>query len=457
MSNSTAVASGSDPRHTIASGRMGLLQIIVVAIAIGVTALDGFDVLSISFAAPGIRQEWHLPADGLGWVLSMELWGMALGSLLLGGIADKIGRRPTTLWCLLFMVTGMYMVTRAHSPVELSIWRVLTGLGIGGMLAAINAVTAEFANSRRKALCISLMAIGYPIGVVVGGRIVADLLGHDWRDVFYFGAAITAAFLPLVFFLMPESVHWLVQKQPARALEKVNRALTRMGHPQTDALPSIAVEHRGSIADIFAPAFIVTTLLLAVIYFFHVLTFYFLMKWISPFIVDMGFKPSDGGNIIVWANMGGATGGAVLGLLALRFPVKPMTIVLMVLSMVSVAVFGRVPADLTKLALFAALAGFCTNGAIVGMYAIFAHAYPTQVRASGTGFAIGIGRGGSALAPVLGGYLQVAGFGRPAIFIIMGCSALISAILLTFLKLQPEEKLKQATASGAPSLTGAST
>jgi MFS family permease len=149
----------------------------------------------------------------------------------------------------------------------------------------------------------------------------------------------------------------------------------------------------------------------------------------------------------------------VLGLLALRFPVKPLTIVLMVLSMVTLANFGRTPADLSKLALFAALTGFCTNGAIVGMYSIFAQAYPTAVRAFGTGFAIGIGRGGSALAPVLGGYLRAAGYSWPTVFAIMSGSALIAAILLTFLKLQPGETHgeKQESQSGAPSLTGAST
>jgi benzoate transport len=446
-----------DPRQTVASGNMGLLQVIVVAITIGLNALDGFDVQSMTFASAGIRQQWQLPPDGLFWVLSMELWGMALGSLLLGGMADKLGRRPTTLYCLLLMAAGMYLASTAQGPVQLSVWRLLTGLGIGGLLAAINAIAAEFANTRRKALCISLMAIGYPIGAVVGGKIVANLLvGHDWRSVFYFGTAITALFLPVVLFLMPESVHWLVRKQPTKALERVNRALQRMGHPTTEALPVIAPEQRKrSIADIFAPALRVTTLLLAAIYFFHVVTFYFLIKWIMIFIVDMGFTQPDGANVIVWANIGGATGGAVLGLLTLRLPVKPLTIVLMVLSMVTVATFGHAPKDLQKLALFAALAGFCANGAIVGMYSIFAHAYPTHVRAFGTGFAIGIGRGGSALAPVITGYLIKAGYSAPVLATIMGSSALVAAILLSFLKLQPGEKHEEP--SGTPSLSGAST
>ncbi|MGH8261743.1 MAG: MFS transporter, partial [Steroidobacteraceae bacterium] len=162
---------------------MGWLQIVAVIITIGLNALDGFDVMSISFASPGIASEWHLDNTALGFVLSMELIGMALGSILLGGVADRIGRRPTVLGCLFAMAIGMLMATQATSVVDLSVWRVLTGLGIGGMLAAVNAVVAEFSNAPRKNLNVALMAIGYPIGAVVGGIIVEHLLkGHSWRS-----------------------------------------------------------------------------------------------------------------------------------------------------------------------------------------------------------------------------------------------------------------------------------
>src|SRR2546423_15482585 len=111
---------------------MATLQVVIIAITIGLNALDGFDVLSISFASPGIAAEWHIDRALLGFVLSAELVGMALGSIFLGGLADKIGRRPTLLGCLVTMAVGMIMATTASSPVQLSLWRVLTGLGIGG-------------------------------------------------------------------------------------------------------------------------------------------------------------------------------------------------------------------------------------------------------------------------------------------------------------------------------------
>src|SRR5450631_2229026 len=184
-----------DPREVIAESPMSAIQIAVVVITIGLNALDGFDVLSISFASPGIARAWGIDRAILGVILPMELIGMGLGSILLGGVADKIGRRRTVLGCLVVMTLGMFMAARAKGVYDLSIWRVFTGLGIGGMLAAINAVAAEFSNARRRSLNVSLMAIGYPIGAVIGGSIAALLLKQgDWRVVFVFGATATAVF-----------------------------------------------------------------------------------------------------------------------------------------------------------------------------------------------------------------------------------------------------------------------
>ncbi|MBN1238974.1 MAG: MFS transporter [Gammaproteobacteria bacterium] len=430
---------------------MSRLQIFAVAVTIGLNALDGFDVLAISFASPGIAAEWGIDPAALGFVLSMELIGMSVGSVLLGGVADRLGRRGTMLGCLVLMAFGMFMATTTRGIVDLSLWRIVTGLGIGGMLAATAAVAAEFSNRRRRDLCVSLMAIGYPIGAVLGGSIAAQLLAeHGWRSVFYFGAAVTAAFIPIVFFFVPESVHWLARKQPAGAFERINRTLRRMGHAAIRALPEIPADARGrSGSDLFAPALLGTTVIVAAAYFFHIMTFYFVLKWVPKIVADMGFAASSAAGVLVWANVGGAVGGAVLGLLTQRFNVKALTIGAMVLSTVLVTVFGRSPEDLARLSMLCAFAGFFTNGAIVGMYAIFAKAFPTHVRASGTGFSIGVGRGGSVLGPVLAGFLFDGGVGLPTVALVMGLGSLLAAGVLMLLKLEPKSP-EAADAEPAP-------
>ncbi|HEY6508208.1 MAG TPA: MFS transporter [Vicinamibacterales bacterium] len=427
----------TDPRDILATSPMSQLQWVVVALTVALNALDGYDVLSISFASPGIATEWGINRAALGIVLSMELIGMAIGSVVLGNVADRIGRRPTVLGCLVVMAGGMLGATTVTSITSLSIWRVLTGLGIGGMLAACNAVAAEFANARRKHLAVSLMSIGYPVGAVLGGSVAAVLLqSRDWRSVFYFGAGVTAALIPVVALVMPESPHWLARKQPDGALERINAALRRMGHKAAAALPSLGhAERSGTAADIFGPALFATTVTITLAYFLHITTFYFILKWTPKIVVDMGFAASSAASVLVWTNVGGATGGAVLGILTQRFTLVPLTVATLLLSSVMVTLFGRSPADLQQLSLYSFGAGFFVNAGIVGLYAIIAQAFPTQVRASGTGFTIGVGRGGSVIAPIIAGFLFNAGYGLPATAMALSVGSLLGAGMLLLLKL----------------------
>ena len=447
----------TDPRDIIAKSPMSTRQVLVVAITIALNALDGFDVLSISFASPGIMAEWQITRVALGFVLSMELIGMAFGSIFLGSLADKIGRRPTVLGCLVVMATGMFMVTTSTgilgglvSPVfalfgynvdarlaDLAVWRIITGLGIGGMLAAINAVVAEFSNTKRRDLNVAIMSIGYPVGAALGGFITSTGLElAEWRSVFYFGATVTIVMIPTVYFLMPESVHWLTRKQPAGALDKVNRTLTSLGHTTVTELPAVSADVRKrSSGDLFRPPLLTVTILATMAYFFHITTFYYIVKWVPTIVVGMGFAPSSAGYVLSWLNVGGATGGTVLGLLSQRFSVKSLTIAVMMLSTIAVTLFGRSPADLTKLILICMVAGFCTNAAITGMYAIFAKAFPTHVRASGTGVAVGIGRGGSVLAPIIAGFLFTS-YTLPTVSLLMGLGSLVAAMVLLNLKVE---------------------
>jgi benzoate transport len=411
-------------------------QIAVVALTVLLNAMDGFDVLSIAFASPGIAREWGIAQTALGVVLSMELIGMAFGSIFLGGVADKIGRRPTLLACLVVMAAGMFGATTAAGPVQLSIWRVFTGLGIGGMLSGINAVVAEFSNKKWRSLCISLMVIGYPLGGTFGGMLASNLLArYDWRSVFYFGALTTASLLPALFFLMPESIHWLTRKQPRNALNRINHAMKRLGHASVSALPGVRESDRKkSVGDIFSRGLIAITVVLTVAYFMHIITFYFILKWTPKIVADMGFPASAAGRILTWVNFGGALGGAAFGLLTARIGLKPLTIVILALTAVGVAVFGRTPSDLETMAVLAAFAGFFGNAGVSGLYSIVAYAFPTHVRATGTGFVIGVGRGGAVLAPILAGFMLENGAGLPVVGLVMGAGSLIAAVVLIFLK-----------------------
>jgi benzoate transport len=428
----------ADPAEVIDQSAMKRGQIIVVVITVFLNALDGFDLLSISFAAPGISAEWGIDRVALGLVLSMELIGMGIGSLLLGGVADRFGRRRTVLACLVVMTVGMFMVTTAQNVVMLSIWRVLTGLGIGGMLAATNALAAEFSNQKRRHLAVACMALGYPIGGILGGSVASVLLGwYDWRSVFYLGAAVTLLFIPMVYFLVPESVQWLARKQPENALERVNGIMRKLGHAAVSALPTLTeAERNKSVTDIFSPEMRRVTLLVLLTYFFHVTTFYFILKWLPKIVVDMGFSAAAAGGSLVWANVGGAAGGAVFGLLTLRFGLKPLMMCILAGSFICVVAFGQAEGNLQQLTLMAAVAGFFSNAGMVGMYAVMAHAFPTHARAFGTGFTIGLGRIGSIVSPVLAGYLFSLELGLPTVATYMAVGSLLAALVFSRLTLR---------------------
>lgn len=428
----------TDPRTLLDQSAMTRLQILVVAITVGLNALDGFDILAISFAAPGIAREWGVSPTALGIVLSMELVGMGLGSLLLGGIADNAGRRPTILSCLAIMVVGMYMATTATGVVPLSAWRIVTGIGIGGMLSSINAMAAEFSSERHRHFSIAVMSVGYPAGGVVGGMVASVLLQtYDWRSTFYFGASVTALFIPIVFIFVPESVHWLTRKQPQEALARINATFRRMGRKAIDALPAIApAERRKTSADIFSPGLLITTILLTAAYVFHTITFYFVLKWVPEIVVQFGFPPSAAGGVLVWASVGGVLGCASFGLLTLGIDLKRLTIATLALAGVFVAIFGSTPADLVTMSLLVTIAGTFCSAAVVGFYALMAKAYPTHARAFGTGFVLSVGRGGAALSPIIAGILIDAELGLATVGTVMGLGSIVAVAILLFLQIK---------------------
>lgn len=427
-----------NPRQIIADGPMRRYQILVVALCVLLNALDGFDVLAISFAAPGIASEWGIDRAALGLVLSMELIGMAIGSIWLGNIADRFGRRPTILGCLMVMTVGMALVPLAGDVATLSAVRLGTGLGIGGMLACTNAMVAEFSNARNRAMAVMIMAAGYPFGAVVGGTFASHLLAiGDWRDVFLFGAIATGVFLPVVWFLLPESVSYLAHKGGPNAVRRINATLARMGHRTIDALPPREpTAPRTGLAHLLSPALARTTALLTVAFFMHIMTFYFILKWIPKLVSDMGHAASAAGGVLVWANVGGLLGALVLSLLTWRANARTLVVSALLLSTITVALFGQVQQGIGQISMIAALVGFCTNAGVVGLYAVAAQAFPTAVRAGGTGFVIGVGRGGAALGPIVAGFLFAGGFGFGLVASIMALGSLTGAVALAMLRMR---------------------
>src|SRR5207248_296314 len=228
-----------------------------------------------------------------------------------------------------------------------------------------------------------LLVIGHPLGGIVGGLFVQRLLATaTWHEVFLYGAWATTGLLPLVWLLVPESVAFLDRRRPPGALERINRILVRFGHPPVSVLSEASPgAERRSIADLFKPGLVTTTVLITFVYFAHITSFYFIIKWVPKIVVDMGFEPRAAAGVLTWANVGGAVGGAIFGLIATRLGLKALTLCVLLATSVMIVWFGHGSADLASLKTTLAITGLFTNSAIAGLYLLFAQVFPTHVRA----------------------------------------------------------------------------
>ncbi|MBK9253053.1 MAG: MFS transporter [Proteobacteria bacterium] len=448
-------AGGTNPISVVDDNPMSVRQWIVVILMIFLNALDGFDVLSSAFAAPGITKEWGIPRSELGIMLSAELIGMGFGSILLGSLADKIGRKPAMLICLVIMAIGMYLAHDANSVTSLTAYRFFTGLGIGGMLAATNAVTAESTSKESRSLAMALYVIGYPVGGVVGGYAAQSwlLVDYDWRAVFMFGAVVTAIMIPLVMWLVPETPAYFAARRKPDALEKINKSLRAFKKPLIDALPPVRTDiAKPKVTDILSkPGMRKVTWLLALGYMVHTFTFYFVLKFAVQIVSDAGFTQPEAASTLTWANIGGATGGFLFGFLLKKWDIKGPTITCMILGVVAVVYFGMGHDTLTFWRVSTFLQMFFLNAAIVGYYAAFARGFPAYARATGTGFALGVGRAGAASSPIVAGYLftTLGGANVAAghlndhllpVSIVMTAGSLIGVVLMLMLPLRDGDR-----------------
>ena len=409
---------------------MGAVQKTVVALTFALSALDGYDVLSVAFAAPSISVEWGIGKAALGIILSAGLMGMAAGAFVLAPLADIVGRKTIVLLCLALMAVGMAASGFAGTLPELTGWRVVTGLGIGGCVATINPIAAEFANARRRALTVSIMAIGYPVGGLLGGVLAAVLLRYyDWRAVFFAGFAAAVVLLPLVAWLMPESIGYLLTRRGVRALPRINAVLNRCGHDGiTSAVLDGIVQRRG-YAALFgerpgATAWITIANLL------YAAAVYYVLSWLPQMVADAGFSASSASIVSAVASLAGVGGGLTLGWLAQRYGLRWLTSGAMIGLGCATIAFGVMPPILPLLTLAGGVCGLFLFAGGAGLYATIATTFSDEARASGSGFVSGVGRVASAGAPLLAGYLFAGGMSRGDVSLSFGLVAALAGLII---------------------------
>ncbi|NOZ66813.1 MAG: MFS transporter [Alphaproteobacteria bacterium] len=414
--------------------RVSSFQAKAIIICMAINMLDGFDVLAIAFAAPGISVEWQVSAIDIGYLLSSGLIGMVLGSFLLAPMADKIGRRAIILLCLGIMSIGMFGSAISQDFNQMALTRLFTGIGIGGMLASLNTIVAEYSPDKWRGLAVSIMQTGYPIGATIGGAFAAYLVSlYDWRAIFFFGAAMSTIMIPVVLIGLPESLTFLLEKRPKGALEKVNKIYIKTGQR---ALLSLEKEgdavrtEKISIFAMFSPDLRMRTFSLWTCFFMVMFTFYFLLSWTPKIMAELGAGEVGGIGSGIIMNIGGIVGAVALGYLSAIFSSLKLTASYMVLCVVSMIGFGLISTNMDMMLFFIFFMGFFIFGSMIGLYTQVPDIFPALIRTTGTGWAIGVGRFGAVLGPITAGILIEAEWSRLELFSVLGIPLLISTFVI---------------------------
>jgi MFS family permease len=426
----------------IESRTMRPWQWLVVALGVLVNMLDGFDLLAASLVAPILSREWSLSQEAVGMLLSSSALGSAAGAFLLSSVADLLGRRTAILINLCLMSVGMLVSSHAHSVELLIAMRFLTGMGVGAMASCVGTLIFEYGAVKSRNLALGLVTIGYTVGVVVGGVFARMFLaaGFTWSSLFVLGGALTLLLIPLIFFVMPESLDFLISKPNADTLTRVNRVLRHLRLPALDALPApTPTVARSSVFDLLKAPILARQLLMGASYFLYMMSSYFFLNWNNKLTTDAGFADAAGLNISILTNLGGIAGGIIIGFLSSRLPFRPVATAALVVMGLSIAAFGGAAHSLAFTMVSSVLIGFCIFGAAVVLYATAAATFPARVRATGIGLSMGAGRLGSFFGPFVAGQMLGMHFdlGRMTTCVLLAIPVLLSAVVLVKVPLQP--------------------
>nr|WP_216629912.1 MFS transporter [Brevibacterium renqingii] len=416
---------------------MTFYQWLVVGICTFLNALDGYDVLAISFASNQVTEEFRLSGTTLGLVMSAALLGMAAGALVLGPVADRIGRRNMVMLAIVVNAIGLFLSATATSAGQLGAWRVVTGLGIGGILVATNVISAEYSSRRRRGLVISIYAAGYGIGAAVGGTVMVSLIAaFGWRSVFVLGGALAVFSLALVVFLVPESAAFLYTRKPNNAQSKLESIARRLGFDEPldlsagDGTSATGPDSGTGVLALFNRRNRRVTFVVWTTFFIIMFGFYFVNSWTPRLMHETGLTDTLSMIVTVGLTLGGAIGSVVFGLFTARWSTRSVLMTFSIVAAVLMGIFIFTAQWTAVVIVFGVLVGMSINGCIAGLYVLTPQSYSSALRSTGAGWGIGIGRFGAIIAPTATGALLDGGWTPQAIYMFVGAVLLLASLVL---------------------------
>jgi MFS transporter, AAHS family, 4-hydroxybenzoate transporter len=405
------------------------LQRVVIGLCALVTMFDGFDTQSIAIAAPAIAQEWGVPAAAFGSVFGVGLVGSLAGTVVVGRLGDRFGRRRILLASVALFAVASLLTPFAGTLAWLVAARFVTGVGLGGALPGAITLTSEFAPPRLRATLVGLMFCGFPLGGVVAGLVAAPLVpAAGWTSLFVVGGLAPLVLLPVLWRWLPESPRHLLLRADRAGVERVLARLGAAGAEPARPAPDAA---RSPIGSLFAGGRGPGTLLLWATLFLALLLAYLLVNWIPLISRAAGAGPAVATSAITLLNVGAIVGCLVLGRIADRRRATTVVGTGFLVAAAAIAALGVVGSQAGWLLGVAFVAGFFAIGSQMCLAAVCAAFYDTSARATGVGAAMGVGRVGGILGPVLAGVLLGAGFAVSTIFLCTAAAAVLAAVTIT--------------------------
>ena len=371
--------------------------------------LDGFDVQAMGYAGPAIKPEWHISDPAFGRLLSAALKGVLVGSIFLSMLADKIGRRPILIGSCFFFSLTTIATARAANLDQLMIIRFIAGIGLGAIMPNSMSLVGEYAPRRVRVITMMIVSNGFTLGAAIGGFLASWMIPHfGWRSIFYFGGALPFAGGIAMLFMLPESLQFLVLKHKPR--ERIAGWLRRIDAsaaitPATEYFLHERARPGFSFWKLFTEGRATGTVLIWLAYFMNLLNLYFLQGWLPTIAKAAGFSTSTSVLIGTMNQVGGVVGAFVLGWFVRRSGFAPVLATVFAIACLSIAMIGQPGLPAAALFVVVFIAGFGVTGGQAGVNAMTGTFYPTDLRSTGLGAGLGIGRVGSIVGPELAGDL----------------------------------------------------
>ncbi|WII95435.1 MFS transporter [Moraxella haemolytica] len=392
---------------------------------------DGYDLAIYGVALPLLMEQWSLTSVEAGWLASSALFGMMFGAIGFGTLSDKLGRKKTIMLCILLFAGFTFLGAFAETPVQFAVLRFIAGLGIGGVMPNVVALTTEFAPKRMKSTLVAVMFSGYAIGGMASALLGKALVPvHGWQIVFML-AGIPVLLLPIIWAMLPESLFYLKRKgRDAEAKKIIAKIDPAYANKDYEIEPIVVTsEDSAPLKALFQQGRTVSTIMFWVAFFMCLLMVYALASWLPKLMIGAGYSLGASMLFLFALNIGGMIGAIGGGVLADRFHIKPVLVSMFALGAASLILLGfNSPAPV--LYTLIAIAGAATIGSQILLYTFVSQYYPSAVRSTGMGFASGVGRIGAIVGPVLTGALLGLQLAHQMNFMAIAIPGLIAAVAI---------------------------